>query len=154
MTEGQKKPHCFKSITRITMLKLGSVIKLGTLPDKNPKNVFIQWNISWFLLISAFFRRKSANFTISWNTDVNCILKHNFNLCFNSLRNYFNKHGCNFLTSAKMATLGLLEGITYVHVVTNKLPSRYSNYIIDIFMSWKFHNSNTSLRAVIITSTL
>ena len=42
MTEGQKKPHCFKSTTRITVLKLGSVIKLGTLPDENPKNVFIQ----------------------------------------------------------------------------------------------------------------
>ena len=34
----------------------------------------------WVLLKSAFFHRKSANFAISRNTDINCILIHNFYL--------------------------------------------------------------------------
>ena len=56
-----------------TMMKLGSY----SLPKDNPKNIWITWYISWVLLTSAYFHRKSANFAISENTYANCILVHN-----------------------------------------------------------------------------
>ena len=68
------------------------------------------------------------------------------------------------LMSAKMAALGLLkikvfwikgyDVIISVHDVTNKILSRASNYIKDVFMWPKFGNSSISSREVIITSTL
>ena len=57
-----------------TMMKLGSY----TLPKEDPKNIWITWHTPWVLLTSAFFHRKSANFAISRNTDIDCILVHNF----------------------------------------------------------------------------
>ena len=54
------------------MMKLGSC----TLPKEEPKK-----NINHtpcIVLTSAFFYRKSANFAISKNTDIDCILAHNF----------------------------------------------------------------------------
>ena len=38
-----------------------------------------------------------------------------------------------------------------VHDVTNKISSRDSNYIVDLFMWPKFGNSSISMREVIIT---
>ena len=68
------------------------------------------------------------------------------------------------MMSAKMAALGLLkikvfwikgyDVIISVHDVTNKILSRDSNYIKDVFMWPKFGNSSISSREVIITSTL
>ena len=49
-----------------------------TLPYADPKNIRITWHTPWLLLTSAFFHRKSANFVISRNTDIDCILVHNF----------------------------------------------------------------------------
>ena len=49
-----------------------------TLPKEDPKNIRITWYIPWVLLTSAFFLRKSENFFISRNTDINCILIRNF----------------------------------------------------------------------------
>ena len=49
-----------------------------TLPKEDPKNISITWNTPWALLTSAFFHRKSANFVILRNTDIDCILIHNF----------------------------------------------------------------------------
>ena len=49
-----------------------------TLPKEDPKNVWIAWHTTWVLLTSAFFQRKWANWAISRNTDVDCILIHNF----------------------------------------------------------------------------
>ena len=66
--------------------------------------------------------------------------------------------------SAKMATPGLLkitilwnkgyDIIVSVDDVTNKILSRNSNYILDVFMCAKFGNCNISMREVIITSIL
>ena len=42
--------------------------------------------------------------------------------------------------------------IIYVHVVTNKVLSRDSNYIVDAVMWPKLGNSSILLRKVIITS--
>ena len=50
----------------------------------------------------SFFQRKSANFAISRNADIDCILIHNFEFFSSSLFNFswvfkdFNKHGYNF----------------------------------------------------------
>ena len=64
--------------------------------------------------------------------------------------------------SAKMATPGLLkitvfwnkgyDVIISVDDVTNKILSRDSNYIVDVFMWPKFGNSSISMREVITTS--
>ena len=68
------------------------------------------------------------------------------------------------MMSAKMANPGLLEItvfwnkgydlIIFVDDVTNKISSRDSNYIVDLFMWPKFGNSSISMREVIITSIL
>ena len=66
------------------------------------------------------------------------------------------------MMSAKMATPGLLkitvfwnkgyDVIISVDDVTNKILSRDSNYIVDLFMWPKFGNSSISMREVITTS--
>ena len=66
--------------------------------------------------------------------------------------------------SAKLATPGLLkimvfwnkgyDVITPVDDVTNKVLSRGSNYIVDVFMWPKFGSSNISMREVITSSIL
>ena len=61
--------------------------------------------------------------------------------------------------SAEMATKGLFwnkgyDVITFVDDVTNKILSRDSNYIVDVFMWPKFGNSSISMREVITTSIL
>ena len=70
-----------------------------------------------------------------------------------------NKHDCNLMMSAKLATLGLLkikvfwkgyDVIILVHAVTNKILSRESNYIVDVLIWPKFCNSSISMREFII----
>ena len=66
--------------------------------------------------------------------------------------------------SAKMATPDLLEVTAFwnkgydviipVDDVTNKILSRDSNYIVDVFMWPKFGNCSISMREVITTSIL
>ena len=68
------------------------------------------------------------------------------------------------MMSAKMATLGLLkitvfwnkgyDVIISVNDVTNKILSRDSNYIVDVFIWPKFGNCSISMRNVITTSIL
>ena len=66
--------------------------------------------------------------------------------------------------SAKLATPGLLKIMVFwnkgydviipVDDVTNKVLSRGSNYIVDVFMWPKFGSSNISMREVITSSIL
>ena len=74
---GQKGPPSLPKIchTYPTMMKLCTVILYL---KKIQKNIRITWYIPWVLLTSAFFLRKSENFFISRNTDINCILIRNF----------------------------------------------------------------------------
>ena len=68
------------------------------------------------------------------------------------------------MMSAKMATPGLLKIMVFwnkgydviipVDDVTNKVLSRGSNYIVDVFMWPKFGNCSISMREVISTSIL
>ena len=54
-----------------------------------------------------------------------------------------------------MATLGVLKiSMIPVDDVINKILSRGSNYIVDVFMWPKFGNSSISMREVITTSIL
>ena len=68
------------------------------------------------------------------------------------------------MMSAKMATPGLLKLMVFwnkgydvtisVNDVTNKILSRDSNYIVDVFMWPKFGNSSISITEVVTTSIL
>ena len=49
-----------------------------TLPKEDTKRIWIMWHSHWVLLTSEFFHQISANFAISGNTDIDCILMHNF----------------------------------------------------------------------------
>ena len=51
-----------------------------TLPKEDPQNIWVTSHNPWVLLTSAFFHWKSGNFAISRNTDIDCILIHNFYL--------------------------------------------------------------------------
>ena len=73
----------------------------------------------------------------------------------------FNKNGQNLEMSAKMASPGLLkitvfwnkgyDVITSVHIVTKKILSRDSSYIVDEIIWPKIGNSSISMGEVIIT---
>ena len=64
------------------------------------------------------------------------------------------------MISAKMATPGLLKIKVFwkkgyeVDDVTNKILSRDSNYIVDVFVRPKFGNCSILMREVITTSIL
>ena len=59
------------------------------------------------------------------------------------------------MTSAKMATLGLLKEKAFQSkVMTSKFLSRDSNYIADVGIWLKFGNYSISMREVIIASIL
>ena len=50
-----------------------TMMELDTLPKEDPKTIWFTWHTPWVLLTSAFFYRKSANFDISSNTDIDSI---------------------------------------------------------------------------------
>ena len=52
--------------------------QIYTLPKEDPKNIWITWHTPWILLTSALFHWKLANYVISVNKDIDCILVHNF----------------------------------------------------------------------------
>ena len=98
----------------------------------------------------SIFYRKSANCTISKNTDIVAFWyitsnSFNFNL-FESLKFALIKMVTFLMISAKaFLKLRYLEikdmsVITYVHGVTNKILSHDSNYFVDIIMCPKFGN--------------
>ena len=68
------------------------------------------------------------------------------------------------MMSAKMTTPGFLKATVFwdkgydviipVDDVTNKILSRDSNYIVDVFMWPKFGNCSISMREVVTTSVL
>ena len=69
-----KKPPLLNLSTYPTMMKLDSY----TLPKGDRKKIWTLWHTPWVLLTSAFFHQKSSNSVISRNTDIDCILVHNF----------------------------------------------------------------------------
>ena len=74
---GSKKAPIPKICHRYpTMMKLGMVIPYL----KKIQKIYESRDTPspWVLLTSAFFHRKSENFVISRNTDVDCISIHNF----------------------------------------------------------------------------
>ena len=111
------------------------------------------------LLISSFFQWRSATFVISTNTNMDCILIHNF---IDSLKVVLINMIAIFMMSAKLTTVDLLkikvfwnkrhDLVIFVHDVTSKILSRNSHYIVCVFMWAKFGNSRISIREVIIIS--
>ena len=53
------------------------IMRLGTVIPCL-KKIQKTWHTPWVVLTSAFFNRKSANFAIARNVDIECILIHNF----------------------------------------------------------------------------
>ena len=88
---GPKKAPVPKTChTYPTMMKLGSY----TLHKEDPKK-----DMNYVLLTSAFVHQKSSNFAISINTDIGCILVHNFYSSFNFFwifTDWFNKYRYDF----------------------------------------------------------
>ena len=97
------------------------------------------------------------------NTDIDCILIHDFYFFFNFFtvfKECFYKHGYNFDNASKIATLGLRKTkvfwnkgygvIISVHNLINENFSSDSNYIVDVVIRQKFGNSGISRREVTI----
>ena len=93
------------SHTYPTMIKLCSY----TLPKEDPKKLWMAGYTSWVLLTSGFFNWKSAKFAISRNSDIGCILIHNFLTSFESLKINSINTVTFLMVSAKMATLDPLK---------------------------------------------
>ena len=157
-----KKAPSLKSVTDI--LQWWNLAKLY-LPEEDPKNVWLKWHNPSVLLTSTFFHQKSANFAISRNTDIDCILIYNFQFLFlESLKIILIKMVKNLRMSAKMAALGILniklfwnngyDVIISVHNLTNKILLRDWNYIVSVVLWPKVDNSSISMRKVIIISVL
>ena len=77
MAGGQKGPPSLRSVTHI--LRWWKLAQLY-LTRRRSKKYMNHVTHTWVLLTSAFFHQKSANFAISRNTDIDCILIHNFYL--------------------------------------------------------------------------
>ena len=77
MAGGQKGPPSLRSVTHI--LRWWKLAQLY-LTRRRSKKYMNHVTHPWVLLTSAFFHQKSANFAISRNTDIDCILIHNFYL--------------------------------------------------------------------------
>ena len=71
---GQKGPPSLKSVANILQWWNNKVIPYL----KKIQKIYESRDTPWVLLTSAFFHRKSASFAISRNTDIDCILIHNF----------------------------------------------------------------------------
>ena len=73
----QKGLRSLKSVTHI--LQWWNLTKLY-LTQRRSKNIWIAWHTPSVLLTSASFHQKPANLAIWRNTDIDCILIHNFYL--------------------------------------------------------------------------
>ena len=121
---------------------------------KSISHTLQRWNMGQLYLV------------ISRNTDIDCILiQFLILLTFREfLKIFLINLVINLMMSAKMATPGLLkiaifwnkgyDVIISFDDVTDKILSRDSNYIVDVFMWPKLGNSSISMREVIITSIL
>ena len=92
---GAKRPP-FPKLCHIhpTMMLLGTVISYPKKIQKTYKSCETPLEFRWY---QHFFYRKSATFVVSRNTDIDCILIHNFNFFFFWVFiDYFNKQSCNF----------------------------------------------------------
>ena len=140
--EGQKGPHPW-NLSHIYYND--ETWHSYTLPEEDPKNIWITWPTSWLLL--TFFHRKSANFSISRNTGIDCILVQNFPESFKII---LINLVIILIMSAKITTPGLLkitgfwnkgyDIIISIDDITNKILSRDSNYFADVFMWPQFGN--------------
>ena len=162
MDRGPKRSLLIKIChTYPTMMKLGTVIPYLKKIQKTHKSHDTPLESA-----DSILHRKSADFSVSRNTDIDCILKQFLTLStvFESLKIVLINMVTILMMSAKIATLGLLEiwvfwnkgydVIIFAHIVTSKKLSRDSNCFVDVVMWPKFVNSSIDIREVIITSIL
>ena len=106
---GTKRPP-FPKLCHIhpTMMLLGTVISYPKKIQKTYKSCETPFE---FRRYQHFFYRKSATFVVSRNTDIDCILIHNFNffIFFESLQITLINKAVILMMSAKLDTLGLLK---------------------------------------------
>ena len=137
-----------------------------TLPKEDPKNIWTTWNTPDFWWSQHFFTG-SQQILLYQEIQIKIAFWY---IIFNSFdfSSVFKSFLINFIIilmmSARMATLNLLkltvfsnkgyDVITPVDEVINKILSRDSIYIVDVFMWPKFGNCSISMREVIITSIL
>ena len=108
-------PHPFLSPSKIchtysAMKKRGTII--SDLKE-DPKHLWSTWCTPFVLLTSELLYRKSANFALWRNIDIDCILKQisnpfNFSWVFKDVKILINM-ATILMMSAKMATPGLLK---------------------------------------------
>ena len=91
---GAKSP--VPSLKLVTHILQWRKLKQLHLTSRRSKNLLITWHTPWVLLISAFFHRKSASFTISRNTGIDWYIKSDSFKFFWVLKYCFNGNGCNF----------------------------------------------------------
>ena len=70
----RKVPHSKICHTCPTKIKFDTV---QYYLKKIQKNIYNTWHTPWVLLASEFFQWRSANFAISRNANIDCILVHN-----------------------------------------------------------------------------
>ena len=163
MDRGPKRSLLLKIChTYPTMMKLGTVIPYLKKIQKTHKSHDTPLESADISIL----HRKSADFSVSRNTDIDCILKQFLTLStvFESLKIVLINMVTILMMSTKIATLGLLEiwvfwnkgydVIIFAHIVTSKKLSRDSNCFVDVVMWPKFVNSSIYIREVIITSIL
>ena len=124
---GAKRPPLPKIChTHPTMIKLGTVIPCL----KKIQKIYESRDTPSEFCISALFHRKSANFVISRNTDIECILLHNFLNRVKQQKSIFKFNINMVMELIKRLTLSLIRMHTQkckIHIKTaliNKVLSR------------------------------
>ena len=149
---GKKGNHSLKSIIPIL-----NQWKSYTLSKRDPKNVWFTWHTPWVQLISVFF---TENKQILLYQEIQIYIP--FYLTFiESLKVFLINIVTILIISAKISTPDFLkikvfgnngyDVIIYVNDITNKISSRYSNYIVDVVMWPIFDSSIISMREFTIT---
>ena len=143
-----------------TMMKLGTVIPYLKKTQKIYESRETTPDLCWHQHFFTGIRHTLLCQEIQRNTDLNCILIHNFEVFSLFLLNLV----IILMMSAKMATQNLHkltvfwnEGygvLNSVDDVINKILWHDSNYIVDLFMWPKFGNSSISMKEVITSSIL
>ena len=159
---GQKAPtppHLLPKISHTypTMMKLGTVIphlkKIQKIYESRDTPPDLCWHQHFFTGIQQTLLYQENRYRLYFSIEFLIILHFLESLKICLMNSY-----------PKMATPSLLEltvfwnkgydVIIFVDEVTNKILSRDSNYIVDVFMWPKFGNCSISMREVITTSIL
>ena len=145
------------------MMKIGTVLpylkKIQKIYESRDKSPDFCWHQHFSPVISRSCYIMKYRYRLNFSTKFLILLAF-----LESLKIFLINLVIILMMSAKMATPGLLkitvfwnkgyDVIISVDDVTNKILSRDSNHIVDVFMWPKFRNSSISMTEVITTSIL